>query len=459
MPLTPGTRIGSYEVVSAIGAGGMGEVFRARDTKLNRIVAIKAVQELFAASQGSGPAPAMVERMARFDREAQLLASINHPNIAAIYGVEESQGSKFLVLEFVDGRPLSEILQGGALPVREALPIAAQIADALAAAHERGIIHRDLKPGNIMVTAEGQVKVLDFGLGKALESEASSSTSNSPTMTLAATQQGLILGTAGYMSPEQAKGRAADKRSDVWGFGVVLYEMVTGKRAFEGEDVTETLAAIVRGEPDWTRLPAGVPPQVRTLVERCLVKDRAQRLSDMSVVRFLLTESASGGRAPDLPSAPATARGRSVGVATAAVIVVVAVAATAAVMRWWPAGTPSSADAVRHLSIVLPAGDQLATTAQLPLAVSSDGTTVAYTATHDGIDRVYIRQLTAPETKMLAGTEGARSPFLSPDGQWVAFFAQGKLKKVALSGAGLQALADASGARGGCWGADGNLYS
>jgi serine/threonine protein kinase len=244
--LSPGTALGPYQIISALGAGGMGEVYRARDSKLGREVAIKILPEAFAADP---------DRVARFQREAQVLAALNHPNIAAIHGLDDSNGLRFLVLELVDGEALDSRLKTGALPLDEALALAKQIVDALEAAHEKGIIHRDLKPANIMVTVDGRVKVLDFGLAK--HDPAASGTSvgpgatHSPTLTFAATQAGVILGTAAYMSPEQAKGRAADKRSDVWSFGCVLFEMLAGKRAFEGEDVSDTLAAILRGEPDW----------------------------------------------------------------------------------------------------------------------------------------------------------------------------------------------------------------
>src|SRR6187200_2312496 len=253
MPLLAGTRLGSYEVVAPLGAGGMGEVYRARDTKLARDVAIKILPEAFVSD---------AERVARFEREAQLLAALNHPNIAAIYGLDESGATKFLVLELVEGHSLDAHLQTGALPLDEALALGAQILDALEVAHEKGIIHRDLKPANVMVTPEGQVKVLDFGLAKALEPVGRPELSQSPTLTFAATQAGVILGSAAYMSPEQAKGRLADKRSDVWAFGCMLFEMLAGKRAFEGEDISDTLAAILRGEPDWSALPASVPAHV-----------------------------------------------------------------------------------------------------------------------------------------------------------------------------------------------------
>src|SRR5262245_204748 len=282
MTLAVGTRFGSYEILSPLGAGGMGEVYKARDTKLGRDVAIKILPDLFVAD---------ADRVARFEREAQLLAALNHPNIAAIYGLDEAAGTKFLALELVDGESLDARLKPRApLIIGDTLAIARQIVAALEAAHEKGIIHRDLKPANVMLTHDGQVKVLDFGLAKLEAGGEGGDLSNSPTLAHAATQAGMILGTAAYMSPEQAKGRVADKRSDVWSFGCVLYEMLTGKRAFDGEDATEIIAAVVRAEPDWSAIPAGTPTSIRTLVTRCLEKDRKARIGDIAVARFLLDE-------------------------------------------------------------------------------------------------------------------------------------------------------------------------
>src|SRR5499427_3006793 len=276
MALAPGTRIGGYEIVSLLGAGGMGEVYRARDTKLNRDVALKILPEAFTADG---------DRIARFRREAQVLASLNHPNIAAIYGFEDSGQTHALVLELVDGPTLADRIAKGPIPLDEALAIAKQIADALEAAHEQGIVHRDLKPANIKVRDDGTVKVLDLGLAKAMEpaSAISPMLTNSPTTTTPAmvTGVGTLLGTAAYMSPEQAKGRPADKRSDVWAFGCVLYEMLTGTSAFKGDDVAETLAGIIRGEPDWSRLPSTLPSSLVVVIRRCLEKDRSKRIADV----------------------------------------------------------------------------------------------------------------------------------------------------------------------------------
>jgi len=302
MSLVPGTRFGSYEVASRIGVGGMGEVHRARDIKLNRDVALKVLPDSFV----NDP-----DRLARFQREAQVLASLNHPNIAAIYGVEDVGGTRALVMELVDGPTLAERTADASIPVDEAIAIATQIAEALGAAHDQGVVHRDLKPANIKVKPDGTVKVLDFGLAKATGPAEAGNYMNhgsvllqtdlsaSPTITTPAmTQIGMLLGTAAYMSPEQAKGRPADKRSDVWAFGCVFYEMLTGQRAFAEDDISETLAAVLKSEPDWTRLPSDLPHAIRTLIQRCLVKDRRQRVADISAAKFVLCELGNLGARP-----------------------------------------------------------------------------------------------------------------------------------------------------------------
>src|SRR5881397_3109643 len=286
MPLAPGMRLGSYEILSPLGAGGMGEVYRARDTSLGRDVAIKILPDTFAHDP---------ERLARFEREAKILAALNHPNIAHVYGFERSAGVQALVMELVEGPALADRIAQGPVLLDEALHIARQIAEALEAAHESGIIHRDLKPANVKVRDDGTVKVLDFGLAKAMEpAGVSPSASQSPTITTPAmTQAGLILGTAAYMAPEQAKGRAADKRSDIWAFGCVLYEMLTGLRAFGGEDVSDTLANVLKIDPDWSVLPPETPPAIRTLLQSCLTKDRQHRVADISTALFVLEKDAS----------------------------------------------------------------------------------------------------------------------------------------------------------------------
>jgi serine/threonine-protein kinase len=450
--LTPGTRLGAYELIAAIGAGGMGEVYRARDTRLNRDVAIKALPALVA----NDP-----ERVARFEREAQLLAALNHPHIAAIYGVEEQEGSRFLVLELVEGESLAARLTSGPVPLDDAIEIGREIADALAAAHDKGIIHRDLKPANVMLTAGGRVKVLDFGLAKALGSEGASATAdamNSPTLTaVAPTEAGMILGTAAYMSPEQAKGRPADKRSDVWAFGCVLFELLTGKRTFTGEDVSETLAAVLRADPDWSALPKTLPPTVRALLEGALVKQSSQRLADISTAQFLLSPSAIAGLGSSASAARAAPGRRSarLGLVAAAVV-----GAAMAAIAFWALRPTVSAGSTRltRLAFTLPAGDQIAALALPSLALSPDGTQVVYSGLHEGTQQLFVRALDSAQPMPLAGTEGASMPFFSPDGRWVAFFALGQMKKVSVTGSGLQTLCPVGSPRGGSWGADGTIY-
>ncbi|MGH7715176.1 MAG: serine/threonine-protein kinase, partial [Vulcanimicrobiaceae bacterium] len=297
MTLTAGTKLGTYEIVAPIGAGGMGEVYRAHDSKLGRDVAVKVLPEAFARDG---------ERMARFEREAKVLASLNHPNIATIHGLEDSGATHALVMELVEGPTLADRIAASAIPIDEALRIAKQIADALEYAHERGIVHRDLKPANVKVTPDDAVKVLDFGLAKAIEGDASSmDMANSPTMSRMATMQGVLLGTAAYMSPEQAKAKPVDRRADIWAFGCVLYEMLSGKMAFSGETVTDTLAAVVMKDPDWSLLPAATPARVRVLLQRCLQKDPKQRLRDIGDARISLDEVLSG--APELVSSSVAA--------------------------------------------------------------------------------------------------------------------------------------------------------
>jgi Tol biopolymer transport system component len=449
MPLTPGTRLGTYEIVAPLGAGGMGEVFRARDTRLGREVAIKVLPAVFA----SDP-----DRLARFEREAQTLAALNHPNIAHIHGLEESGSVPALVMELVEGDDLSAVIARGALPLADALAIARQIADALEAAHEQGIIHRDLKPGNVKVRGDGTVKVLDFGLAKALDpgSLAGMDPAQSPTLTARATQLGTIIGTAAYMSPEQARGKSVDRRADIWAFGAVLYEMLTGRRAFAGDDVSTTLASVLKDEVDWSALPAPLPPSIHRLLRRCLERDPRRRLSAMGDARLELEEIAA--EAPATASAPLdTRRPRIVPLAVG--IAALAVLATVGVTRLLAPGAPAHGGGLARLAVTLPPGDIVTNADMMPFALSPDGTQLAYVGAHNGKELLFVRTMTEAGPVPLSGTEGARSPFFSPDGKWIGFFAAGKVKKVAVGGTELQVVCDnAWDPRGGCWGTDDLIY-
>lgn len=448
MALVPGSRLGPYEILSAIGAGGMGEVYRARDTKLNRDVALKVLLPEVAHNP---------ERLARFRREAQILASLNHPNIGHIYGLDESDGIIALILELVEGPTLADRIARGAIPLDEALPIAWQIAEALETAHEQGIIHRDLKPSNIKVREDGTVKVLDFGLAKALDSapdaRASDSLSHSPTLTSPAlmTGVGVLLGTAAYMSPEQAKGRPADKRSDLWALGCVLYEMLTGTRAFPGEDVSDSLAAILRSDPAWERLPSDVPQELRTLVRRCLEKDPKRRLGDAGAARLEIEDLL--GSSPTSAVA-ADSRARRVGLATVVAFMVVALAAASAWSWRLMAQKTVVSPPVIRLSVALPPGQTLATGApDDDLAVSPDGHRIAYLAQGAGEPRrLFVREFDEDIPRPLPGTELARNPFFSPDGKWLGFHAGDVIRKVSLESGRIVALCScAGGARGTTW--------
>jgi serine/threonine-protein kinase len=449
LALTPGTRLGPYEVTAQIGEGGMGQVYRARDTKLGRDVAIKILPEAFAHD---------AERLARFTREAKTLASLNHPNIAAIYGLEERGGVTALVMELVEGDDLSPRIARGAIPIDEALPIAKQIADALEAAHEQGIIHRDLKPANIKVRSDGTVKVLDFGLAKAMEPAAGSSPSMSmsPTLSLQATQAGMILGTAGYLSPEQARGKTVDKRADIWAFGAVLYEMLTGTRAFEGEDIADTLGNVMKVEPNWQRVPASTPPRVVQVMRACLQKNPKQRMDSAQGVRLAL-EGAFETAAPQTTGATVQAAPTStskllwaVGAVAAALAVLLVVASAAL----WRSTRPVERALVR-LDVDLGPDVSLSSFAGSDEIISPDGTRLVYVSQ----GRLFTRRLDQPNAIELAGTQGAWAPFFSPDGQWVAFFTTGTLKKLSVEGGSAITLCNASLGRGGSWGEDGNIIA
>jgi serine/threonine-protein kinase len=439
-----GQTIAHYRVTAKLGAGGMGEVYRATDSKLGRDVALKVLPEAFT----SDP-----QRMARFQREAQVLASLNHPHIAAIYGLEHQDKIQALAMELVEGPTLAERILQGALPLDEALPIAKQIAEALEYAHEKGIIHRDLKPANIKLTPDGKVKVLDFGLAKALEgSPAQMDASNSPTISMAATKMGVILGTAAYMSPEQAKGKAVDRRADIWAFGVVLFEMLTGRQMFAGETATDIMAAVVRAEPDWSALPANVSHRVCDLVQRCLTKDPKQRLRDIGEARIAV-ELAIASPAGEPATAPQHAAAKT-GPLWLRVLpwAVAFVALAVATIALWPSKLKT--DAVIRFAVGLPAGTAVATSNRYTVAVSPDGQQLAFVLSRGGQQQLYTRHVDSIETTPIPGTEGASSPFFSPDGQWVGLVADGKFKKIRLTGGVASALADGPDSRGGTWLAD-----
>ncbi len=427
----------------------MGQVFRARDTKLDRDVAIKVLPEAFAHD---------ADRLARFTREAKTLASLNHPNIAHIHGLEEGGGITALVMELVEGDDLSQRIARGAIPLDEALPIARQIAEALEAAHEQGIVHRDLKPANIKVKADGTVKVLDFGLAKALDvNPAGAKADQSPTITSPAqmTGVGVILGTAAYMAPEQARGTAVDKRADVWAFGVVLFEMLTARRLFAGATVSDTLAAVLKGEPDWTALPAGTPPPIRRLLRRCLEKDRKRRLPDAADARLEIDEALTTPTAADgvsvsgAPATTASSRGRLPWMVATAVAAALIAAMATPTLRYLRQTPPPE----MRLEITTPATDT-----PLQFALSPDGHSLVFVASGDGAPRLWLRPLDQTEARPLEGTEGATSPFWSPDSRSIGFSAASKLLRLDVAGGAPQVLATLTGTSyGGSWSADGTF--
>jgi serine/threonine protein kinase/Tol biopolymer transport system component len=448
MTLAPGTRLGPYEVLSALGSGGMGDVFRARDTKLNRDVALKVPRD--------GGAPG-ADRLARFKREAQVVASLNHPNIATIYGFEELAHVQVVVLELVEGPTLAEC---GRLPLAEALAIASQIAEALDAAHEKGIVHRDLKPANIKVRSDGTVKVLDFGLAKVYEPTTlpDDLTQTPLVRSPAPTVAGLILGTAPYMSPEQARGKAVDKRTDIWAFGCVLFEMLSGTRAFHGETVTDMVAAIVKSEPDWQALPPGTPLIVRSLIARCLRKDPTQRLRDIADARFQIDEALNTEVEPAAIARPASSLRQWTGWAAAMLLLgaAVYVAARSSNAQRPPAtiSFPVFPPDATTFSAALN------TTVNVPsFAVSPDGQSLVFSAESPGAKpMLWLRSVDRVAARPLAGTEGAQDPSWSPDGRSIAFFADEKLKRIPAAGGRVQDVADAStDARGLTWGDDGTI--
>ena len=442
MSLEVGSRLGHYDVTALIGEGGMGEVYRARDTKLDRDVALKVLPQAFTDDP---------DRLARFEREAKVLASLNHPNIGSIYGLEEAEGTRALVLELIEGPTLADRISKGPIPIDEALPIAKQIAEALESAHEAGVIHRDLKPANIKVREDGTVKVLDFGLAKALDPNPTGDPSQSPTLTAAATQMGMVIGTAAYMSPEQASGKVVDKRADVWAFGVVLYEMLTGTRPFVGDDVSKTLAHVIAIDPNWGTLPDNLPPVLARFLRGCLEKNPKKRVGDVRDVRLAM-EGVFEPTAP--PIAAATPHLRAWQRPMPMLLGVLVLLGVSATVGWY--ARPTSPGPVVRFEIVPPSTEpMLITVSHTDVTITPDGQRIIYTASRDGARHLYIRSLRELEAVALAGTESGVSPVASPDGQWVAFYDQTQLKKVSVGGGTAVALAAIEGdLRGASWGAD-----
>jgi serine/threonine protein kinase len=456
MALAPGTPVGPYRVVHLIGAGGMGEVYRARDSKLARDVAIKTLPQMFTTDP---------ERRARFDREARLLASLNHPHIGAVYGVEDLDGVPALVMELVEGEDLAQRIARGPIPLAEALPMATQIAGALEAAHEQGIVHRDLKPANIKVRDDGTIKVLDFGLAKALDPMAPEirNAGLSPATPGHATQLGFMLGTAAYMSPEQARGKPADKRSDIWAFGIVLFEMLSGRPLFAGETAPEILARITDGQPDVSSLPANTPATIRALLGRCLTKDPRSRLQAIGEARIvidralaelhLLPSDAVLGRlrdaTQDASGARLTSRTRLAWSVAALALAGMAVLAVPA-FRHMRAGATTGPE--ERLQVVTPSAADPGS-----FAISPDGLRLVFSATVDGKTQLWIRPLAAVTAQPLSGTDGGTLPFWRPDSQALGFFADGKLKWIPATGGTATVLASVIHAQGGSWNQDGEI--
>ena len=431
-----GQTISHYRIVEKIGQGGMGEVYLADDTSLDRKVALKFLPDAFT----SDP-----ERMARFEREAKLLASLNHPNIAGIYGLEQADGNRFLVLEYVEGETLQSRLSKGALTLEDSLELCRQIAEGLEAAHEKGVIHRDLKPANVMITAEEKVKILDFGLAKAFSDDTQSiDSSQSPTLTEAMTQPGVILGTAAYMSPEQAKGKSVDKRADIWAFGCILFECLTGKRAFEGETVTETLAAILRGELDWSALRKDITQNVRFVLQRCLEKDRNRRFRDIADVQIEMEEV----RDFDKITAPVKhAQLSFVWISITALLTI-----ALGVLTFLQFRNQEAAEAKKyHLSVPPMPGDY-------GMAISPDGSRIAYVApSSTSAGSLFVCEIGSVTPFQLQGSEGAAHPFWSPDGRSIAFFSEGWLKRVDLSGGPPRNICRTTREFGGTWNSNGTI--
>ena len=444
-----GQTISHYKITSKLGEGGMGEVYRATDTKLNRDVALKVLPDAFAADR---------ERMARFSREAQVLASLNHPNIASIYGLEDSDHKHALVLELVEGETLAERIKGEEVPLEESLKIALQMAEALEAAHEKGIIHRDLKPANVKITPEGKVKVLDFGLAKALEPELSQQeVANSPTVTMEGTQPGVVLGTAGYMSPEQARGQAIDRRTDIWAFGCVLYEMLTGKQVFGGATATDILGAIVHKDPDWEALPETTPRAIHRLLRRCLERDPHERLQHIGDARLVIRHVISEPLDDSQVSVSAPVWRRAIPSAPIGLLMVLMGLLLGYVLWNTKNDSQLAPPAVTRFPIALPDDEEIP---QGPaLALSPDGTQVVYAAIRGNTRRLYLRSLNQLGAKEIPGTESSWAPFFSPNGQWVGFFddvqqGTGELKRWSVLGGDPVTICAVGTGRGASWGED-----
>ena len=452
MTLMAGVRIGPYEIIGPLGAGGMGEVYRARDARLQREVAIKVLP----AGLSSDP-----DRLARFEQEARAAAALNHPNILAVYDIGTHDAAPYIVSELLQGETLREQIAG--LSVRKAIDLAIQIAHGLAAAHERGIVHRDLKPENIFITTDGRVKILDFGLAKLTQAEPSiagmSALPTTPAIEMRAPQTiaGVVLGTVGYMAPEQVRGVVADHRADIFAFGVILYEMLSGHRAFTGETTMDTMMAIAKEVPP--ELPAAerrIPPALARIVDRALEKNPAARFQTASDLAFALESLSSPSTAAAIPASIRVTRSRE-RLAWSAACLIVAIGAGAIGWRLKPIPAPSNS-AIARLTVTMPAGDRLADLDDPALALSSDGAQLVYVGMREGKQQLYLRVIDSIESNAIPGTDAASDPFFSPDGQWVGFFAQGKLKKVALASGTVQSLCDAPAAHGASWSADGWIY-
>jgi serine/threonine-protein kinase len=445
MPLAPGTRLGSYEVVSGIGAGGMGEVYRAHDTVLNRDVALKLVHPDFCHHPDS---------LTRLRREARALAALNHPNVATLHELAEFGGSCGLVMELVSGETLADLIRRRRLPIAEALRLSAQIAAALEAAHQSGVTHRDLKPANIKITDNGVVKVLDFGLAKAEATDGPAAAAST-----LVTLEGAVIGTAPYMSPEQARGAPVDRRTDIWAFGCVLFEMLTGRLAFDGNTPSDIVAGILEKEPDWATLPADTPAAVRRMLRRCLEKDQRRRFRDIGDVKLELEDIGSGDTANDrgqLPAAVLAPSRYGHWLRSAVLIAAGVLGGVLAGIPWQGGIRPARSDEVRF-SIALPDDESIATTELGAVAMSPDGRAIVYVAGRGNTTQLMVRSFDSGTARPLQGTMGAVSPFVSPDGEWVGFFADGKLKKAPIGGGSATELCDAPDGLGGSWSSKGTI--